>query len=389
MNSGVGYNGRYDFVPTTPRQYPPSGFTVTSTDGKTVVKWHDQNGEYNQLMELERKVRGGQWQKLADIEQKEQAANYSYTDEEAPQGAVYRVRITDLNGTTYYTNNDMTAGDAMTTDEGQTLYVGGNLLVNGDFDLGAYDWTSGAGKELVQPYFQVVPVGSIDGGSYLQAYGSSALSNAPSVKKYVALQPNTDYLFRVASCNGGANQQLNLSASENSAGTKKVGMKNTTSWNMQQAVFNSGDNAYALIALYNLQAKAQFDKIEIRQLFTNRDEAVADGMEQLRHRAKAVMAYNDNEGLSALNSELQQRLDAEHHRHAADEHVEVTGVAVLQRGELEQLCHQRVGIGAALEVNRDFQTVDTGFVAYVGDLPDLALLDQIDDLFDNDLTGGR
>ena len=310
MNSGVGYNGRYDFVPTTPRQYPPSGFTVTSTDGKTVVKWHDQNGEYNQLMELERKVRGGQWQKLADIEQKEQAANYSYTDEEAPQGAVYRVRITDLNGTTYYTNNDMTAGDAMTTDEGQTLYVGGNLLVNGDFDLGAYDWTSGAGKELVQPYFQVVPVGSIDGGSYLQAYGSSALSNAPSVKKYVALQPNTDYLFRVASCNGGANQQLNLSASENSAGTKKVGMKNTTSWNMQQAVFNSGDNAYALIALYNLQAKAQFDKIEIRQLFTNRDEAVADGMEQLRHRAKAVMAYNDNEGLSALNSELQQRLDA-------------------------------------------------------------------------------
>ena len=310
MNSGLGYNGRYDFVPTTPRQYAPSAYSVTVADGTATIKWRDQNGEYNQLMQLERKLKGGQWELLADIEQKEQASSYTYKDANAPEGAQYRLHLIDLNGTSYYSNNDMDAGDAVQTTEGETRYVGGNLLTNGDFDLGTLDWTAGTGAAIGQPYFQVVPVGGIDGGSYLQAYGSAAMNTVQSLKRYVAVQPNTDYIFRCASRNGGANQQLNLSADDKSAGSLVTRLKNTSDWNMQSVTFNSGDKNYVLIAFNTLQAKAQFDKMELRQLFTTRNEAVADGMEKLRIEAKAVMAYNAAPELAALNTELQQRLDA-------------------------------------------------------------------------------
>ena len=53
---------------------------------------------------------------------------------------------------------------------------------------------------------------------------------------------------------------------------------------------------------------------------------------------------------------VQQFAHAEHARHAADQHIEVAGEAVHQRGHLHQSCHQLVRIGAALEVDGNFQT---------------------------------
>lgn len=339
MNSGLGYNGRYDFVPTTPRQYAPSAFSVSFAEGTATIKWHDQNGEYNQLMQLERKLKGGQWELLADIEQKEQASNYTYKDENAPEGAQYRLHLIDLNGTSYYTNNDMDAGDAVQTTEGETRYVGGNLLTNGDFDLGTLDWTAGTGAAIGQPYFQVVPVGGIDGGSYLQAYGSAAMNTVQSIKRYVAVQPNTDYVFRCASRNGGGNQQLNLSADDKSAGSLVARLNNSSDWDMQSVIFNSGDKGYVLIAFNTLQAKAQFDKIELRQLFSSRDEAVADGVEKLQLEAKAAMAYNATPELAALNDELQQRLGA---ITTADDNALTQGQTAI--GELLQALADRAAI---------------------------------------------
>ena len=291
MNSGLGYNGKYDFVPTSPRQYAPSAFSVTFADGTATIKWHDQNGEYNQLMQLERKLRGGQWELLTDIEQKEQAANYTYTDEHAPDGTQYRLHLIDLNGTSYYTNNDMEPGDAVIID-GENRYAGGNLLTNGDFDLGTLGWTAGTGAEIAQPYFQVVPVGGIDGGGYLQAYGSAAMNTVQSLKCYVAVQPNTDYIFRCASRNGGNNQQLYLSDDEKTTGTLVGRLKNTENWNMQELTFNSGERGYVLIAFNTLQAKAQFDKMELRPLFKTREEAVADGILSMTPLARTVAEYN-------------------------------------------------------------------------------------------------
>ena len=105
INSGVGYNGKYDFVPTTPPQYGPSKFTqkVLST-GKTRLSWYDANGEFNQLMEVQMKDARGLWVVLDTITQKEAASNYSYTIDNDDESILYRLHLIDLFGKEYFTN---------------------------------------------------------------------------------------------------------------------------------------------------------------------------------------------------------------------------------------------------------------------------------------------
>ena len=86
---------------------------------------------------------------------------------------------------------------------------------------------------------------------------------------------------------------------------------------------------------------------------------------------------------------IEQFSDTHDARNTRNQYIKVTGVAVLERGQLEELSHQLVGIGAALQVHRDFETVKTCFIADIGNLPDLSLLDEIDDFFDNHLAGRR
>ena len=62
------------------------------------------------------------------------------------------------------------------------------------------------------------------------------------------------------------------------------------------------------------------------------------------------------------------------------QNVEVGAEAVLQRGGLEQLGHQLVGVHAALEVQRELQAVQVGLVAHIADFFDLAGLDQLGNL---------
>ena len=46
----------YEWVPNTPKQYGPSKFVSMATeDGKLELQWYDANGEYNQLMEVQKK----------------------------------------------------------------------------------------------------------------------------------------------------------------------------------------------------------------------------------------------------------------------------------------------------------------------------------------------
>ena len=302
MNSGVGYNGKYDFVPTSPRQYAPSNFSYSISDGKALISWYDSNGEYNQLMELQRKVLGGQWEVLATIEQKETASRYTYTDEEAADGTIYRLHVIDLNGTEHYSSNEVVPGDEVENSEGQKRYAGGNLIANGDFEWGMKGWTSGTGGELTQPWFQAVPTGGFGGGAYLQAYGNTALSAAGAFRTYIPIQPNTDYLFRAATCNAGTNQRLYVAADNKSSGTSVIGFQNTDDWAMQSGTFNSGENSYAHIGFSQLQAKGQIDQVELRPLFETREEAVADGIRSMAGIAQQVASYNSE--LPQLNVEL-------------------------------------------------------------------------------------
>ena len=75
--------------------------------------------------------------------------------------------------------------------------------------------------------------------------------------------------------------------------------------------------------------------------------------------------------------------------HPGDEDVEVAGEGVLQGGGLEQLRAMSLsGSAPALEVDGELQAVEVGLVPHVGDLLDLAGLDQLRHLVQNGLHGG-
>ena len=120
IKTTLGYNDRYEFIPTTPRQYDPSNFKVTISNGKATIKWNDKNGEYNQLMEVQRRTRENGWTTLAVIDQQEKAASYTYEDNVTEAGFVYRIHILDVNGKHRYTaaDGDVTGINTLEGSEG-------------------------------------------------------------------------------------------------------------------------------------------------------------------------------------------------------------------------------------------------------------------------------
>ena len=308
INSGVGYNGKYDFVPTTPKQYGPSKFTqkVLST-GKTKLTWYDSNGEYNQLMEVQMKDKQGLWVVLDTIAQKEAASSYTYEIDNADETVLYRIHLIDLNGKEYYTYDELSLGDAIEID-GQLYYAGGNLFPNGPFDLGFTTWTNGAGKPLAEPQFQVVGDGGYHGGPYLQSHLTGGMSHAASVKTLIELPAGQQYIFRIVVRNGSSYIRFCLS-SDGTTLSKEVAKAATSSeWKVNTALFNSETYTKGILACYALAAKAQIDDIQLRQLFPTREEALADGVEKARLRAEAQKAFNTEYPL--LNDDLTERMAA-------------------------------------------------------------------------------
>jgi len=285
INSGLGYKGT-NYVPKTPPMYAATDFKVAydKTDGSARLTWNDKNGEYNREMTIERTDdKGVTWTTLATVTQRESPSSYSFTDaNNVYDGVGYRVHIVDINGVTrnsevtYTQIADVEAGDGITVD-GQRLYVGGNMLRNGDFNDGVEGWTNGAGTTPGQPYFQVVPVGGPDGGAYLQCYGHKGVDDVASLKTYVEVQPNTYYFFRCASVNGGSNLNINVSPDKTSTGAQAAKLSSSADWQTRYVTFNSGNNPYVVISFSMLGAKAQFDKMELRQLFATAEAATADG----------------------------------------------------------------------------------------------------------------
>ena len=308
INSGLGYNGKYDFVPTTPPQYGPTKFTqrVLST-GKTRLTWHDSNGEFNRLMEIQMKDASSRWVVLDTISQKEAAANYTYDIDNDDESILYRLHLIDLFGKEYYTNDDICLGDAFEID-GQLYYAGGNVLTNGEFDLGFTDWTSGTGQPLAEPQFQVVGDGGYGGGPYLQSHLTGGASGAASVKKVVDLEPEQHYVFRIASRNCGNYVRLSLSSDGKTLSKQVAKATNDTEWNSETSFFNSDTYSNGILSFYSLQGKAQIDAVQLRQLFSSREEAVADGIEKARLRAEAQKTYNTEYPI--LNEDLTVRMAA-------------------------------------------------------------------------------
>ena len=301
MDAPMAYNGKYDFVPTTPRQYGPSKFKAALTNGKMRLTWHDSNGEYNQLMEIQMKDQTGKWVVLDTIQQKETASNYTYDVDNADETVNYRLHLIDLSGKEYFTSDELNVGDIIEVD-GQNYYAGGNLLPNGDFDLGFTSWTSGTGNVLAEPQFQVVGAGGYQDSEYLQAHLNGTASSASAVKKVVDLTPGQNYILRMATINSGNNVKMALSADGNAMTKEVAKATNGTSWNLERFIFNSDTYSKGILAFYSLGAKAQIDAVELRPLFATRDEAVAHGNQAAQLRAQAEETYEANS--TALADEI-------------------------------------------------------------------------------------
>lgn len=305
MLSGMGYNKNYEKIPNTPPMRGGfSNFQVTTTDGKATISWHDYDGEYNQVMEVLRKERGGAWQTWQTIRPDDAEADYSVVDDSYAEGTRYRLHIQSFSGRDYYSSEDMEPGEAIETDNG-LRYVGGNVIANGQFDMGLSGWTSGTGEPLAEPWFQVLPNG-IRGGHFLQAYANKGKDDAGSLKTAFPIEPKQDYMLRLASRNAGEYIKLDARMKGESSDANKVTMKDRDYWNTKNTVFNSGDYNEALLAFRWLDAKGQLGEIQLCRLFPTREEAIADGVDKQRQRAEAVKAYNTQ--IPALNDELTQTL---------------------------------------------------------------------------------
>ena len=319
LNSGVGYNGKYDYVPTTPRIYAPSNYTVTIADGKTTFKWHDANGELNQLMEIQKKSESGAWETLAVIEQKETAADYTYVADSDDADAKYRLHVAYVDGKEYFSSDLVETGDAVQVGE-KTMYAGGNQIVNGDFDYGFEGWTNGKGTTLGQPLFQVVNDGGYGGGTYLQAHGSEGNNGESSIRTTFAVEQNKDYFFSNAIRNGGTWQKVSLTKDGSEESSVIASMTNTTALECQKATFNAGTYEKLMLSYRWLGAKVGLDKVELRQLFDTREEAEADGLAWAKKKAEAQTAYYTQ--YAALNQLLNAEVASATNAFSAEKAIE-------------------------------------------------------------------
>ena len=314
MKAPMAYNGKYDFVPKTPKQYAPSNFSVEydNKKGLAVLKWDDKNGEMNSSMSIMRKAGSGKaWEVLSNVAIQEDAASYTFTDSAAMIGYQYQIVVKDANNqdrkstTLMATSDELQTGDAIEID-GQTRYLGGNIMVNGSFDMGFYGWLDGKGNTLSAPYFQVIPEGGNDDGAYLQAYGNGNLTSEMALHTLFTILPNTNYYFSVASCNMPSGYDCKLGLSEEGMAAPAASplfINNTTDkWLTQFASFNSKSNTQARVRLFNLASKAQVDQMMLCQLFSTRDSAIADGIAKVRITAEAFKDYNTK--YNYLNEDL-------------------------------------------------------------------------------------
>lgn len=297
--SKLAYSSVYNVVPKLPKMKAPNQFTI-DYDKKThtaVLQWKEYNGEYNKSMTVERQV-DGQWEVVAQIDLKEKEAEYTFSDTEAYNGYRYLIHVVDANGVSHKTRplqvvvDDMEVGDLFSVN-GKQYYVGGNVIPNGDFDLGTAGWTNGEGKPLTADAFTVVPVGSIDGGAFLRAWtADNSSTSAKALKTIFDIQPNRDYYFTVAVRNDEfAMHRLSLSADGVAETQVVASLEIAPMWAAQGFTFNSGEYTKVIWGARRMEAKSVFDKFSLLPLFETREEAVADGVSAIRKRAELAQGY--------------------------------------------------------------------------------------------------
>ena len=301
LDGGLAYNGKYDYVPKAPTQRDPKDLVVTldGKNGTANIRWYEYNGEQNEYIHVEcRKSESDEWHVVADITGVEEQGVCMADNIEARLGWQFRIVEKDANGRSRTTNTVMAAlsdigvGEAVDVD-GKTMYIGGNILTNGRFDMGLSTWTNGKGEQIAQPWFQTVEVGGNNGGPYLQAYGNGGADSESALKKVIDIQSGTYYYFAADACNLTNQSSLFALSNDGQQNDQSIGVLNNTTgnWQTQYLVANSGTFNKALITFHTLGCKAQMDHIMVCRLFDTAEEALTDGAACQRRRALAFRDY--------------------------------------------------------------------------------------------------
>lgn len=313
-SSHIAFNSSKGFTPSEPSLYDPYGLTAFMDGNEVNLKWNDRNGEYNDSMFVERQLADGTWTKVASVRLVEVPRDYTYTVADAAVGDVFRIHVIDMKGTDRYSNTATSAravdevGDEVSMD-GHVYYLGGNQMVNGDFDFGTLGWTDGKAQPLGQPMFEVFPRGSRDGGAYLQAFGHTGSEGPASVKKAFDLQPQANYYIGVMhKNNSGSWQKVSLSTDGKAENKVILSLGVSSDWAKESATFSSGSYPKMLLSYRWLDYKSAYDKFYFARLFESRQEAYADGIAQTHKYADEWKQYNTLH--PALNEMLDQELAA-------------------------------------------------------------------------------
>lgn len=301
--TGMGYNKSYEKVPNLPRMRGGfSNFHVEQANGKAIITWHEYDGEYNQLMELLRKAPDGVWQAWKTITPDDGEADYQVEDEDSPEGTRYRLHIKSYSGRDYYSSEDMSPGETVETTDG-LRYVGGNIILNNDFQMGLDHWVSGTGEPLAQPWFEVFPSGRTE-GYFLQAFANHGKDRAGSIKTPFDIEPNQSYIIRVSSCNAGEYLKVDLRKKGESSDVNKATLMSDNDWSTKQAIFTSDTYDEALLSFRWLGGTAQLGTIELRRLFDNKDDAQADGALWTQRREALLKPYEEARNQQVVDSLL-------------------------------------------------------------------------------------
>ena len=309
QNPGLGYKTSYSYTPTVPAQMAPSKLVVSydKTTMTSTLTWNDRNGEFNNSMVVERSTDGGStWETIATPTQQEKAASYQYDDTQSRDGYKYRIHIVDLNSKDRYSSVQVatllnpSTGDAVTVD-GKTMYIGGNVLVNGDFEMGMQGWTNGEGNPIAAPYFQLLTAGGPDEGHYLIGWANQTETAPGSLVTNVGVTPDSYYYLSVMLKNtGGAYQSVKAGS------TLLFNTQTKSDWAAQDGHFNVGSNNEITISFRWLN-KGCIDKMMLCRLFDTQEAAYSDALVQTRKRMEAFVSYNTE--YAGLNAELLKLID--------------------------------------------------------------------------------
>ena len=300
LDGGVGYNGKYDYVPKAPKQRDPKDFTVVydHESGTAYITWYEYNHEMNEYIHVEcRKGSDQPWEVVRDVTGIENEGIRLENNLEAKHGWEFRINEKDANGRERTTKAVMAAtgnfqgGDNINVD-GQTMYIGGNMLLNGNFDMGTAEWKNGTGANIGAPWFEVVSVGgNEDNGAYLQCYGTGTSDSEQAVTMVLDVEPNTTYYLSadIASASG-LSCVLTLSSSTGDSIAAVLGNSDAV-WHTQFQTVNSGNFDRAILRLKTLQNSACFDHLLFCKLFDTKEAAIEDGFSYQLKRADAVNTH--------------------------------------------------------------------------------------------------